>query len=129
MKRVLVALMMVLIAVIVAGGLSGQATAIPAPTYTIGPLPTSTPTYEVWDPGQSGYFLCVNGWATELTGQSVHPVCKTGNAKAMSTPEPGHYLWQPGQHGYFLCPFDWQYEEYGQSMLLTCPESDGKNEK
>lgn len=97
-------------------------TAVPAP------VATPTPTYEMWEPGQSGYFLCVNGWNTELTGQSVHPQCKTGNAKNAPTPEPGHYLWQPGQHGYLLCENNWFYEEYGQSMFLSCPLGE-ENEK
>ena len=100
------------------------ATAVPAPT------PTATPTYEQWEPGQSGYFLCVNGWNTEVTGQSVHPQCKPGNAKkAMPTPEPGHFLWQPGQHGYLLCENNWFYEEWGQSMYLVCPEGEMSDEK
>lgn len=100
-----------------------NATAVPAP------LPTPTPSYEMWQPGQSGYFLCVNGWNTELTGQSVHPVCKTGNVKTAPTPEPGHFLWQPGQHGYLLCENDWFYEEWGQSMYLACPEGETTDEK
>lgn len=117
-------ILIVMVALIAAACLTGSdATAVPAP------VPTATPAYEQWQPGQSGYFLCVNGWNTELMGQSVHPQCKSGNTKkAMPTPEPGHYLWQPGQQGYLLCENNWIYEEYGQAMYLSCPLGEGNEE-
>lgn len=124
MKRLIVVL---LLAVLVAiGCVNSVATAVPAPTAVPA---TATPQYEMWQPGQSGYFLCEGGWQEEFYGQSFWQKClpATGKRAPMATPEPGHYLWEANQNGYFLCENNWYSENYGQSVYRLCPTGE-KNE-